>query len=172
MGCFEEELRPGEEIVRLVRLHWAVFLPPLFWLLAALVFLTGPAAAALAVLPAGRVSAGQLFYDFWADFGLDPYLIAGLFALAMAALGLAWAAARWWWTELAVTGERVLGRRGLLGRTEFGVDLAEAKGASVRRGVTGALLGFGTLRLAGLEVGPLPLRAVLPGEGERAEDAS
>ena len=151
MGCFDDVLRPGEKIVRRVRLRWVIFLQPSLWLLVALSFHLGLAATVLGWLPAGQASVGEQISFFWQAYGLDPFLVAALFALAVGVLGFVFAAARFRSTELVVTSERVLGRSGLLSPVEFGVTLEEASEARVQQGIAGAL------RLCGRLLSPLPL---------------
>ena len=145
MGYIENTVMPGEQIVARARPHWVMFLP-----VAWAVFF-GVVGAALA---------GPLF----------GFVFFVLFAVP---LGLR-AFVRYISTELAVTNKRVIGKTGFISRTSVEVLLTKVEGIAVDQNITGRMLNYGTIRVAGASTAvpfssiamPLEFRSAVQGQIE------
>lgn len=173
----QQSLGPQEEILTAARFHWMYTLRAIFWILFGL-------AAGIAIGYAGiwwvvsgvvRDTYGanlpdNLYAQAWAEvvkqksgylmilWSLPAVLrfsILGLFLLGLflfAHLMLVKAT-----TEIAVTNERVIYKKGLIARHvgELGIDRIE--GVSVSQGVWGRIWGYGTVMIRGMGVGEVIL---------------
>jgi len=141
-------LAEGEEVVVDTHPHW--------WYLAAPV-----AASALMVAAAVAVYAESM-----------PSAV-GWSVLVLLAVAIAWLLgryARWLTTSLVVTTERVVDRRGLLGRSGREVALAHVTDISYHQSLWGRLIGVGDLVIESPARGGMEVFSALPHpEGIRAE---
>ena len=123
MSYVEKHLMPGEQIVHRAQLHWAVFLWPILWLIAAiwLFFIGGDAAIGFGAL----------------------ILVVVVPLTALSAL----VARRT--SEFAVTNKRVLIKTGLIRRHSLETLLSKTESIGVAQGILGRILDFGTIVVSG-----------------------
>jgi uncharacterized membrane protein YdbT with pleckstrin-like domain len=123
MSYVEQHLMPGEQIVHRAQLHWAVYLWPIFSLVAAiwLFFVGGDAAIGFGVLI--------------------------LFVVVPVTALTALVARRT--SEFAVTNKRVLIKTGLIRRHSLETLLSKIESIGVGQGVLGRILDFGTIVVSG-----------------------
>ena len=114
-------LAPGEKVVVEVRPHW--------W------YLAGPVVVLAAVI-AGAVAALVRHVPSWAD-----WIILGV--LALAALWLVGRYLRWVTTRLVVTTNRIVDRRGILGRTAREIPLAAVAYIGYHQSIFERVIGAG-----------------------------
>jgi uncharacterized membrane protein YdbT with pleckstrin-like domain len=129
MSYVSKVLLPGERVVYETGLHWLIFLR------AILLFI---AAAAIAVASAYAPTGDGGFVLIAA--GAVAFL--GLVALLAALLRRAG-------TELAVTDQRVVFKRGILSRHTIEMNRSKVESVDVDQSLLGRLFGFGTVQLRG-----------------------
>lgn len=122
MSYIEKNLMPGESVVYRARLHWAVYLPAIFFALVSGAFCIASVDA--------RIVGGLVF--------LFLVLPMGLSALVNVKTA-----------EFAVTDKRVLMKFGFIRRTSLEVLLTKVEGIVVDQGIGGRVLGFGTIVVSG-----------------------
>ena len=141
-------LAPGEKVVVEVRPHW--------W------YLAGPVAVLAAVI-AGAITALVEDVPTWAD-----WLILGV--LALAALWLVGRYLRWVTTRLVVTSNRIIDRRGILGRAAREIPLSAVADIGYHQTIFERIIGAGDVLIEsagrdGREVFPdLPRPAAIHNE--------
>ena len=176
----QQSLGPAEEILMGARFHWMYTVRAVFWILLglALGIAIGYGAIWWVVTEYIRENYAnlpeQLFNQAWHEtvkmkggylqilWSLHPVLrfsILGFFLLGLfffAHLMIIKAT-----TEIAVTNERVIYKKGLIARHvgELGVDRIE--GVSVSQGVWGRIWGYGTIIIRGMGVGEVILPALI-----------
>jgi uncharacterized membrane protein YdbT with pleckstrin-like domain len=125
MSYLDEHLLTGERIVYRARLHWIIF------------------AGAIAVVVAGLALAIVLQatqHDYW-YIGLVLVGVGLLFAIGPAV--------RYVSSEFAVTDKRVLAKHGFIERESIETLLTKIEAISVDQGITGRLLGYGSITITG-----------------------
>lgn len=134
MGYIDQNLVIGEKVLYRTRLHWIVVIAPLlfgaFMSILGLTFLVG----GVVDLAKGR-SAG------FAGVGL----LALLLGAAIVGLGLLYRTS----TEMAVTNRRLIIKTGLLTRNSIELLLAKVESVSINQGLTGRMLGYGSIVVRG-----------------------
>ena len=125
MSSLDAQLLAGERIVRRTRPHWIVFGGPL---------LVGLAGVALGA--ALQITQRDYWYAGAAVVGLGLLLAIG-------------PALRYLSSEFAITDKRVVARLGLLRRRSLETLLSKIEAIEVEQGLTGRLLGYGTLVIIG-----------------------
>ncbi|MDX2192718.1 MAG: PH domain-containing protein [Gemmatimonadales bacterium] len=126
MASPEQELLPGERLVHVARLHWAVFLPGV------LTELTGGALTVGLALTAGF-----------------PALLGGVALMLVGTALLVPPLLRRNTTWIAVTDQRLIARRGIVGRATVDTQLARIDGINVEQGAWDRLLGRGNATVSG-----------------------
>jgi uncharacterized membrane protein YdbT with pleckstrin-like domain len=127
VGYVERHLLPDERVVYKTRLHWILYLRPLFLTLFGTV---------LAVVLAQVADPPWLWY----------------FGLVVSALGVAWWLVRWIelrTSEFAVTSMRLIFKVGLVARYTTELLLSRVESISVTQSLFGRLLGYGDLTVTG-----------------------
>ena len=119
MGYVEEVLRPGERVLQRVQLHWIVYAPPFVLFLAGVV-----------IFAYGFVISGMLLVFV----GLLVWLMCWTIRMT---------------TEIAVTSQRVIIKRGLIRRSTMEMYASQIESVEVEQSITGRLLDFGTLIIGG-----------------------
>ena len=176
----QQSLGPGEEILMGARFHWMYTMRAVFWILFGLAIgiAIGYGAIWWIVTEAIRSEypnlPDELFNRAWHQavtakggylqilWSLHPILrfsILGFFLLGLflfAHLMIVKAT-----TEIAVTNERVIYKKGLIARHvgELGIDRIE--GVSVSQGVWGRIWGYGTIIIRGMGVGEVILPSLI-----------
>jgi len=127
MSYVEEHLMPDENIVYRTYLHWAVFLWPILWFI-----------AAFCLCIAGFFSGSDVVVGVGT---LTLVVIVPLTALS------AFVARRT--SEFAVTNKRVLIKTGLIRRHSLETLLSKIESIGVTQGILGRILDFGTIVVSG-----------------------
>lgn len=142
MAYYTKVLQPQETVRAIGRLHWLIFWPAVFWLL-----------AAVAVACVGEFVANeepQRTYCFYA---------AAAIAFVAVLMGLGeWL--RRHSTEIVVTDHRVIFKRGMLSRYTVEMNVAKIETVDVMQSLWGRVLGYGTVVIRGTGAGIEPLRGV------------
>jgi uncharacterized membrane protein YdbT with pleckstrin-like domain len=121
-------LQPDEQVLRIGRIHWVVYLRPL--LLSAI--------CALFLYLADRPHSLP-----------TPMLIGAAISGVLAAIALARALFWKWATELAVTNRRIIYKRGIIRRDTVEMNMGKVETVEVQQSLLGRLLGYGTLQVKG-----------------------
>ena len=159
MSYVQKVLLPGEQVVYETGLHWLVY-----------------GRAILAFLVAVALAIGSLYVS--SDLAPPLQVLAAVVALAGVLLFLAGALRRAG-TELAVTDQRVVFKRGLVARHTIEMNRAKVESVDVDQSLMGRIFGYGTVLLRGtggsLEpmtmIGdPLALRSHITAEPMRRAD--
>lgn len=129
MSYVQKVLLPGEQVVYETGLHWLIY-----------------GRAILAVLAAAALAAGSLYAP--PDAAPALRILAALVALLGLLLSLA-AAVRRAGTQLAVTDQRVLFKRGILARHTIEMNRSKVESVDVDQSLSGRLFGYGTVTLRG-----------------------
>lgn len=125
MSYVDNNLLPGETVLCKGRLHWVIYLKSV----AVVVF-------------------GLLLLYPWSPH-LPNTWIFGCGAIVVGLLSALPALLRAWSTELVVTSLRVVAKHGLIRRRTFEMLHKKVESIEVHQGLTGRLLGYGTLVLHG-----------------------
>jgi uncharacterized membrane protein YdbT with pleckstrin-like domain len=122
MSYIEENLMNDEHILYRARLHWVIFLWPVIWFIAAIMFISrgGHAAA----------TAGCLFI---------------LIAIAKAISSFINFSA----SEFAVTNHRAIAKVGFIRRNSLEVLLSKIEAIQVNQDILGRILGYGSITVSG-----------------------
>ena len=131
MGYIEDNLLAGEQVVFRTRLHWAIFLGPLLWILFGVLLLSGDGGGTLSLI---LIVIGAL---------------SGLATLI-----------NFNTSEFGVTEKRVIGKTGWLRRVSLETLLNRVEGVSVEQGLVGRMLGYGTIVVQGTGGGKTPFTNV------------
>jgi uncharacterized membrane protein YdbT with pleckstrin-like domain len=129
MSYVQKVLLPGEQVVYETGLHWLVYGRAILAFLVAL---------ALAIVS----------FSAPADTAQLVQILAGLLALLGLLLFLA-AALRRASTELAVTDQRVVFKRGIIARHTIEMNRSKVESVDVDQSLLGRIFGFGTVMLRG-----------------------
>jgi len=139
MGYLDKVLQPGEKILHRTTLSWTLYLPGALLLIVAIVVFS----LADRLLPDQR----------WAFFLL---VVLGLPALYLL-LG-AWF--RRWVTEIAVTNNRIILKRGFIRRHTIEMNMDKVESVDVDQSLLGRLFNYGDITVRGVGTGFEPLRMV------------
>jgi uncharacterized membrane protein YdbT with pleckstrin-like domain len=129
MSYVQKVLLPGEQVVYETGLHWLVY-----------------GRAIIAFLAAAGLAIGSVYTPAGAPPALP--ILAGLAAL-LGLLLLLVAAVRRAGTELAVTDQRVLFKRGILARHTVEMNRSKVESVDVDQSLPGRIFGYGTVTLRG-----------------------
>ena len=121
MGYIDENLMQDEKILYRAKLHWALFLGPIIWLILAIIFLaSGPESALVGVI--------LLFVA----------MIHGLSSLIDFTT-----------SEFGLTDKRVVCKTGFIRRRSMEVLLSKVEGIQVNQSILGRILGYGSIIVTG-----------------------
>ncbi len=138
MAYYTKVLQPGEQVRVIGRLHWSIYLRGLLVV-----------AIALAVL----VGSQRLPDPIWQQYARRGSAAIG--ALGLLLLFGAWVRRRA--TEIVVTDQRVIFKRGLFARHSVEMNVGKIETVDVEQGVGGRIWGYGTLLIHGTGSGFEPL---------------
>jgi uncharacterized membrane protein YdbT with pleckstrin-like domain len=145
MGYVEKVLLPGERVIYTTGLHWLVY-GRAFVLLAVAVLLAIFSVAKLADPNLTSIAMGGLV--------LAAFLaLLGLLAFIAAAIRRAT-------TELAVTDQRVILKRGVIARHTIEMNRSKVESVDVDQSVLGRILGYGTVLVRGTGGSLEPMRSI------------
>jgi uncharacterized membrane protein YdbT with pleckstrin-like domain len=150
LGYVETILEPGERITHRAYLHWIIYARAVVPLLIGALMMMGSAVATAAGSDAAAAG------------------LIGLLAFLLGAMALLLAVIDRWTTEIAVTNQRVIMKRGLIRRDTIEINMPKVESVDVRQSVLGRLLNYGTVIVCGtggspntlgpFVAEPLPLR--------------
>ena len=154
MGYVEQSLSSGEQVVLKARLHWGMFIGPIFGLL------IGIGLVIVAVTPA-LSSVFTSVENSPASEAVRESLLRDRAAALLVCNCLAWALllgqllqlisriTTFFTTEFGVTNKRVIGKSGMLRRRSLEVMLSKVESISVSEPILGRILNYGTLVVRG-----------------------
>jgi uncharacterized membrane protein YdbT with pleckstrin-like domain len=142
VGYIDKNLMAEEEIVYTAKIHWFIYLPPLFWLVVGvLLVLVKPNAVELR--------------------DLEPYLAPlGIVLIVYAAIRFIGAWITRWTTELGITTKRVIAKFGLIRRDTVELNHSKVESFIVVQSILGRIFDFGTLVIQGTGGGQTPIQGV------------
>lgn len=129
-GYIDRNLMPGEEVIYRTKLHWIVFLWPMFFLILAVAGFVGISA-----------KVGLLF----------SMLAAGVWLVLCVTYAT---------TEFGVTNKRVVVKVGFVRRDTVETLLAKVEGIGVHQDILGRILGYGTVFVTGTGGSKEPFRYI------------
>jgi uncharacterized membrane protein YdbT with pleckstrin-like domain len=122
MGSYvSSHLDPGEQVVHEARIHWVIYLGPVFALAAGFVL----------AIPGSAMSYG------------------GAVLLAIGLIGLLVSWVRQVTSEFAVTDRRVIVKTGFLSRRTIELNMSKVESIQVDQDILGRLLNYGTITVIG-----------------------
>ena len=124
MGYIEQNLMQGEQIRYYTKLHWIIFIFPIF-----LIFI-GFCLAAVFSLHSAALISGTLFFLVGILLGVPPFI-------------------RYKSSEFAVTNKRVLIKLGFIRRHSLELLLQKVEGIGVDQDIFGRVFGYGTIIVTG-----------------------
>ncbi len=140
MSYVRKVLLPGERVVYETGLHWLVY-----W--RAILLLAAAAALAIGATRVDPVNAVFL-------------LIPAAILAVLGAIAFIWGAIRRATTELAVTDQRVVFKKGLFSRHTIEMNRSKVESVDVDQSIIGRLLGYGTVQLRGTGGSLEPMPAI------------
>ncbi len=139
MSYVEKVLQPGETIVYRTTLSWAMYIPGMLLLLAAVVFF---------------VFTHMIFETtLWADIVSIVLIVIALFLL-----GQEWFER--FTTEIAITDRRIIFKRGFIRRDTIEMAVEKVESVDVNQSLLGRLFDFGDVTVRGTGAGLAPLRNI------------
>jgi len=140
MSYVHSVLQPGETVRHTASLHWILYVPGVFILIAGvLVWLFLPDRSGLirfvAVLVMWACFAAGLLYIIWTWFNA-------------------------WITEIAVTDRRIIYKTGFIRRKTVEINMEKVESVEIKQSVLGRLLDYGEVDIRGVETGFEPLRNI------------
>ena len=171
VGYIEESLSADEEVLYMAEFHWSYTLSAVIWLF---VF-TGIAAG----IKIGGIELIQKvpFLQSVAE-GVDLNLVLNVLAILFAFIGISQYLTKMavkYSTELGVTSQRLVYKKGLFARHAESVKLDHIESTNVFQTIFGRLLGYGVINVRGSGIGeitsvpiakPLEFRRALTDAGE------
>jgi len=131
MGYVEKVLLPGERVIYTTGLHWLVYGRAIFFLtVAVLLALFSIANSSLSPYAEGGLALAALF----ALLGLVSFIAAAIRRAS---------------TELAVTDQRVILKRGVIARHTIEMNRSKVESVDVDQSVLGRIFGYGTVLVRG-----------------------
>src|SRR5262245_18536135 len=143
LGYLETILDPGERITYRAYLHWIIFLRGILLMFLGLIFV------AAALTPAARSEGNE------AGLGTIGFILVVLVVVVLLK-----AAIDRWTTEIAVTNQRVILKRGLIRRDTIEMNMPKVESVDIQQSVLGRLLDFGTVIVRGTGGSSNPLANV------------
>jgi uncharacterized membrane protein YdbT with pleckstrin-like domain len=142
MSYVRSVLQPGEQIVRVGKLHWIVYMHAILWLVAGVVLV-------------------------WLESGLQTgdvhtYVVYGTAAIFGTGFLIAFVRAWFirWITELAVTDRRVIYKCGFISRHTVEMNMDKIESVDVDQSLLGRMFGYGTIHVLGTGEGIESLRRI------------
>lgn len=147
MGSYvKRAMQPNESILYETQLHWIIYK------MGITITLMGFLVGRFAPLPV-KTFLGDSIAAMVAP--AVTYIAAGLIALG--AFQLIASYIRQISTELVITDQRVIAKRGFIATTSYELMMTKVEGATIEQSVWGRLLGFGTLMVKGTGGGISPI---------------
>jgi uncharacterized membrane protein YdbT with pleckstrin-like domain len=144
MKYVERVIQPGETVQYLSTIHWIVYVPSFFFLIA-----------------------GAIGFALMAKSGADPLALSLTLPLVLTGAaciaGLLSFIHAWfkrWTTELAVTDRRIIYKRGFIRRHTIEMNMDKVESVDVDQSFWGRILNYGTIIVHGTGGGLEPLRRI------------
>jgi uncharacterized membrane protein YdbT with pleckstrin-like domain len=133
VGYVENNLITGEGVTYRARLHWILFLKPLFFAAVILAFV------------------GLIFYALDLQNSLSPQtlVLTGVAVLVIAAVPVLGAFLSWHSAEFAVTNKRVILKTGFIQSKTAEMFLNKVESVGVEQSIGARILGYGTIVIRG-----------------------
>lgn len=119
MSYIEKNLMSGENVVYQSKLHWVIFLWPVFFILISIPFFTA------------------------------EIVIGGIFLILTALLAGISFFIKYSTSEFGITNKRVIVKTGLIRRNSLEVLLNKIEGIQVNQGILGRILNYGSITISG-----------------------
>ena len=132
-----------EQVIYMSKIHWAIFLTPVAWILASRVMASAAEAANTAEPASG-----------------DMVSIVSIVMLAWGIYGLLLALIYKWTTEMAVTTKRIIAKQGLIRRKTTELNHSKVESFAVDQSILGRILGYGTVTIQGTGGGKTPINGI------------
>lgn len=132
MSYIDDNLMSGEQVVYLAKLHWAIFLWPIIFVVIAFIFFAGGN---------NSVATGGFF--------LLVAIIWGIFSFISFKT-----------SEFGITNKRVLIKVGFIRRISLETLLTKVEGIQVNQGILGRILNYGTIIVKGTGGTSNPFRKI------------
>ncbi len=143
MSYIEKNLNPNEIIVHRSKLHWFIFMKPIFvWAVAILLLLLSRSEGL-------EQDQGELFMGFgvmMVIFIAIPYSISIVITFLT--------------SEFAVTNKRVIAKIGFIRRASLETLLQKIEGIEVDQGILGRIFDFGSISVRGVGGGNKPIKTI------------
>ncbi len=139
MRYIERILQPGETVLYQGRIHWVIYFPAVFLLLSAI---------------------WVLFLSTHMQSGSPVALICLIAAVALALAASVMMFAAWfrrWTTELDVTNQRVVNKRGFITRHTIEMNMDKIESVDVDQSILGRILNYGNITIRGTGAGWDPI---------------
>lgn len=143
MGYVTKNLMQEEQVIYMSKIHWAIFLTPVAWILASRVMASAAEAANTAEPASG-----------------DMVSIVSIVMLAWGIYGLLLALIYKWTTEMAVTSKRIIAKQGLIRRKTTELNHSKVESFAVDQSILGRILGYGTVTIQGTGGGKTPINGI------------
>jgi uncharacterized membrane protein YdbT with pleckstrin-like domain len=122
-------LQPGEQIKAIGKLHWIIYQQAIVLGLVGLILL----------FSTGQLNDKLRVAAHWAALGV----------FGLAVLYFLYSRFTQWMTELAITNNRVIYKRGFLWRRTIEMSMTKVESVAVNQSILGRLLGYGTIHVRG-----------------------
>jgi uncharacterized membrane protein YdbT with pleckstrin-like domain len=152
VGYVEQSLSSGERVILKARLHWGMFISPIWGIMVAMFFivvgaiLLGFPHLLEDILPSSISPDDYEIMFYSIVIGVE---VGGLLSLFIAFLRLLNRISTFISTEFAVTNKRVIGKSGMLRRRSLEIMLSKIESVSVDEPFWGRILNFGTIVVKG-----------------------
>jgi uncharacterized membrane protein YdbT with pleckstrin-like domain len=153
----EQSLTPGEELIHIGHFHWAYTLDAVMGIFWGIVFCVG-------------ILIGAIYFQEHFGFGFDSDSMIGkirelhigirllaFFAFVMGLWRFAYMMIIKASTEIAITSNRLIYKRGLVARYVGEMSIDRIEGVNVLQTIMGRILGFGRIMVRGMGVGEVIL---------------
>ncbi len=148
MAYVKSNLLPGEEIIRMGKIHWFIYVRGSIFVFLSIPFLFFHWSMKWV---ADLDKQQEYQQDFLWIAG--PLLVLGLLLIVNAFIAR-------WTTELAVTTKRIIVKRGWIRRDTIELNHSKVESMNVHQSVLGRLLNFGTLTVQGTGGGKTPVKRI------------
>lgn len=131
MSYVSKILQPGERVLMTGRLHWIIYKNAAIAFILALV---------------------ALWFAYRFQQNLEPVFALTATALLLVAVGICIAIGAWfnqWITEIAVTTQRVIYKRGFIRRLTSEMNMDKVESVTVTQSILGRLLDYGSIHVRG-----------------------
>ena len=143
MGYVTKNLMQEEQVIYMSKIHWAVFLTPVTWILVSRVMASAAETANTADPTSGDI----------VPIVANIMLIWGVYGLLVALIYK-------WTTEMAVTSKRIIAKQGLIRRKTTELNHSKVESFAVDQSILGRILGYGTVTIQGTGGVQTPIKGI------------